>query len=284
MSLVPYAARGALYAARNPYFRTAVRFSPHIKQAALSLASNMARRVVRKMRKRKRNPIARNAVKKARLRQRIGERVGSGNCKRNETKFDGVLNTRSLESDNLFTITQGTQIFQRLQDIVNLRGIRICTSFVLNTGTHTANGEKCFINMAVISPREDSLTGVDAVPTSDFFRGNDNNRHQDFSITLTALEFHCLPINTDKWNVHRHKRFAIGPYSSTEGRSSKMVNMYIKVNRQIRFEDLPTERPIKPMYLCTWADYQDKASGAVSISGTINWQMVITRYFREPKN
>jgi len=227
----------------------------------------------------------RNIRQKARLRKRVGERIGTGPAKRHETNVDDTLTTRELRSDPLLNIPAGTALNQRQRDIVNFRGIKVCMSLVLNSGLNTGNGEHVYVNVAVISPKADNLTGDDAVPTAEFFRGNADDRAQDFDSTqLSSLEFRCLPINTDKYNVHKHIRFMLGPYASTEGKNTKTLEFYVKVNRQIRYEATNANPEGKAMYLCYWACFQDDAAGTGQATGQINHQLRLVRYFREPKN
>jgi len=301
MALVPAAARGVVSALRSPLFRSIVQRTPAssaarrlIFETAGAELGNMARKRLRKgvsalfkSRKRRRfqTPQRKNSRVKARLRTKVGERFGHGDSKRNQTLQNKIISTRTLYSDNLFTISRGTAIYQRMQDVVNFKGAKVCLSLRLTAGAaaHTANGEKLFINIAVLSAKEGTLTGQDSVPVTDFFRGNDDNRFQDFADTLHALEYHCLPINTDIYNVHKHKRITLGPFNATERFNTRNVMFYVKVNRQIRYDDSPFERPIKPMYLVYWCDFQMKDPANVAIASMLDMQSQIIRYFKEPK-
>lgn len=284
-ALTPYVA-GAL---ANPSL--AIRQAAFAAELGKELAMYGGRAALSSFKGRKRargNPAPRQKFKAAKKRmENVGEDVGKGTAKRHDTIIDDTLTTRELRSDPLLNIpfpsTVGA-LNQRLRDIVHFVGVKICMSVLLNTGVNTPQGQHVYMNVAVISAKEQNLSTPDSVPPENFFRGNGIERGTDFSTNLTALEFRCLPINSDKYTIHYHKRHTLAPFSSNEGRNQMTTEFYIPVNRQIRY-DRGSENPDGAnMFLVYWADFQDKAGLTPIVTGNLNQQVRIVRYFKEPRN
>jgi len=213
--------------------------------------------------------------------RRVGERVGSGTAKRNDEKTNGNLNSRTLYIQPLLNIPKGADIDQRERLVVNFRGVKFCHSMILQNGTNTADGQQVYLNRVIVSEK-----GCDAEPaTNKFFRGNATDRGTTFSATaLSALDFHCLPLNTDKWNVHMHKRSKLAPYSSTEGKNARTFQHYFKLNRQIRYLENDSIPIGKQVYYMYWFDFQGKNAGDPIVTSAIQHDLHLNRYFRDPKN
>lgn len=227
--------------------------------------------------RRKRRPS--NRVRKRQVRQRIGERVGTSNAKNNLSEVIANINTRTLYDEPLLNVTRGDAINERKRDVVNFRGIKFCMSLVNKAAT--ANGQNMYFNYAIVSPKADDTKL--ALPLAEFFRGTGAQRHQAFDNALSSLDFRCLPINTDKYNVHKHKRLQLGPYSSAEGKNTRTWEFYMPLNRQIRYENGTTDVPAgKQMFLCYWCDYQDTNPGGVPVTNVADFQLRILKYFKEP--
>lgn len=215
------------------------------------------------------------------VRRRVGEPVGKSTAKKVSSNFEYDLSTRTLYDEPLLNLSKGTNIDDRLRDAVNFRGIKICMSLVNKTST--TNGQHLYFNYAIVSPKADGDKAI--VTTTEFFRGAGTARGADFTTTLNALEFRCLPINTDKWNVHKHRRLSLAPYSSNEGRNTRTMEWYHKIGRQIRYDDAGAQTPIgKQLFLVYWCDYQDNNSGTVVQTNVADLQMRFVKYFREPRN
>jgi hypothetical protein len=276
--LIPYAPRVLAYGSRFGG-RVARRYAGRIFRgvrvnrgtiglSAGSLASG----------RRRRRP-ARASRGGGRKRTRVGERPGTSTAKRNDQKTNGNLNSRTLYVQPLLNLPRGDAIDQRERQVVNFRGIKFCHSMGLISGTQTGQGQSVYLNRAIISEK-----GCDDSPATDkFFRGNGTGRGRDFNINLSALDFHCLPMNTDKWNVHKHSRSKLKPFSDTSGGNFKTFSSYFKLNRQIRYEesgDVPTG---KQVYYVYWFDFQGKDEGQPVVSSQISHDLHMNRYFREPK-
>lgn len=267
-----YGALALAAARRNKYARTALmmyntgrRFAPY------------ARTAIRLFRGRR----GRNKFRKAKLRTRIGERVGTGNAKSNRTlNLSTGVDTRTLYDEPLLNLDQGTGRNQRERGVVNFRGVKICMSFQNLNGAATK--PDMYVNVAVISPKaEDS--GTIALPVANFFRAAGTDRGTNFGTALTAIQFRCLPINTDLYNVHKHKRLNIGNVQDTARTNSKTLEFYVKLNRQIRYEGTTSTPTGKNMYLVWWCDIQSTPTAGPVITNAMNLQMDIIQYFHESK-
>jgi len=232
------------------------------------------------LRKRKRGR-AKNSRVKARLRQRVGERIGTGTGKRNEDTTAGNLNSRTLYVQPLLDIPKGALIDQRERGLVNFRGMKFCHSLIMQDPGGFGNvTQKLWLNRCIISPK-----GCDTDPIStNFFRGNGTGRAQDFGAALSPIELHCTPINTDKYNVHMHRREKLGPYASTEGRNNTVKEWYTKLKRQIRYDDDGAVPIGKQMYYVWWYDFNTATAGSAAAVGFLNHKLHVTKYFKEPKN
>jgi len=129
--------------------------------------------------------------------------------------------------------------------MINWRGTRICM-FFRNTG----NTNPVNLNIAVLAPKS---TGAGNVPVAtEFFRGDVGTRAIDFGVTLSANEFRCRPINSDEYNILRHKRYTLAQTApSASGwnngtlKNFLQIKWFIKAKRQIRYSasdgNTPTE-------------------------------------------
>lgn len=223
-----------------------------------------------------------NRAKKRKMRARLGERVGQGGAKRDAINIGQGLNTRVFYQQELLNLARGTDTNQRLRDIINFRGIKICMNFNSLTNMRTL-----FLNVAVVSPRDRQTGGT--LPLDEWFRGNEGGagtRGQPFSDALSAIQFHCLPINTDRYNVHKHIRRKILPEQNTSGtRGNRTIMFYQKLNRQIRYADVDgTDNPIRNMFLVWWIDEDNAEADSAPVLNACDLQLHLVRYFREPKN
>lgn len=214
--------------------------------------------------------------------QFFGHNVGSGNCKRNNvSEFDDqAFNSRTQYEFDLTQIarTSTNEIQNRQRDLLNIRGVRICMN-ITNTGT-----QPLFFNVAVITPKFG-----EAISTVDFFRSFGSTRSTDFATTLSPLQFHCLPINTDRYAIAWHARYTIGTanggtsYSNEHIPNYKTIMKYVPIKRQQRFDNTDVGAAERPFFLVYWADFMGVlASSSAVACGTV--QQDIVTYFRETAN
>lgn len=233
-------------------------------------------------------------LRRLKARRQVGLRVGSSNCKSDELQpiaADSATKTLN-RTTRLLALTRSSDVddrSSRLQDSVNFRGVKICFRVNLKDVSAAGKGSSKFaFNWAIISPRQEDELAT-SIPEQDFFRGSgEQSRAQDFSAGLTGLDLHCLPINKDKYIIHRHKRILMGPYESTEGKSEKYFATYLPVKRKIIYNNTGTAEqqtfPIgKDMWMVWWGAFLSEDGGAV-ITPAYTTQYKVVKYFREPKS
>ena len=264
----------------NPYARAGAltyRYGPTAYRAAGRIARFAYRRWRGRKRKKPHHP--KNA------RKRIGKPVGTSTAKSKIIVNTGLAskNTRTQYIIDLSEVPKSDAIDNRVRNIINVRGFKFCM-FV-----HNREDIPLTFNIAVISPK--AQTGVDTV---DFFRGQGaKQRGIDFATFNTSLEFKCLPINTDKYNILRHKRYTLGAAGGEvnpqdwkcDRRCTYMEFMwYTKLNRQWQYDSTTDNGPESGrVFLVYWADTWGTDGGAAPI---VNAYAVMEKhllYFKEPK-
>lgn len=277
--------------------------NPTVRKVLFSTAGKLgnmamrtaARRIQRAWRKRRGGRAGYRTAKRRRIsrikkgnigrqaRTKMGDHVASSNCKR--ALIDNVnptaRDTRILYLNSLLTLPLGQGINERERSIINCRGIKLWHRWA-----NTTNSEMT-VNVAVISNR---WSTVDNPNSTDFFRAYQDRRAQDFDPTaMTGLNFHFSHINTDRYLVHWHRRYILAPSDNDPSMNNKnsrvIIKKYIKINRQIRYEDVPDGNSNEPintnLYLVWWADRFDASAGDLSAVGEVNHAAQSVLYFRE---
>lgn len=276
--------RGTYALARSPGFRRFRTFSkwyntgraaaPYFKMAYSAWKS-------RRTRKRARGSKYKNARKKLRARRSIGRPVGFSTSKKYGTspEIRNLKTLKTLYSHPLILIKKqdgtGNRIDRRERQVVNFRG----TSFCLHV--ENLNNIPMFLNVAVVIPKNNDFLTASIIPNTEFFRGVQNSRTQDFGTGMNFMALHCRSINTDRYRVLTHKRYKISPANSTNNAGEIVHKQYVKINRQVEFDDGDLiELPRKCAYLCWWASNASNAAQATAYNVTLEQ----TQYFKEPKN
>lgn len=288
-AIAPYAPRLALQAYKRQRLITGTaRHIYNYGPTAYRAASVMAR-AYRNYRGRK----ARRA--KASVRTKIGERVGKSTAKKHVIDNTGgnSCDTRKLYARPLIEITHNpnNDIDDRQRNIINLRGLKLCLYMQNNTGNSTL-----FVNVAVIWDKKGNqeIGSYANTTVPDFFRQHQGGaaRSQDFGVALSALEFHCLPINTDRFGVLMHKRFKLAPTAAqSTGQKSpnlssfRTIMKYVKIKRQLRFQNTNISIPESgQLYVVHWCDAIGTSFGGGGLANAMTTQEYHVAYFREPKN
>jgi len=162
---------------------------------------------------------------------RFGEAPGAGVTKQKGSGYGPGGNLLNFVYETSISYpTKGTDINQRPNDMIFLKGVKYCANFQpLRPGLV----ETTLCNFAIVSRKENVYSNSDL--TNNLFRSREDTRGQSFEDTGEAIDRHCLPINTDKYHVWTHKRFKLrGAGTNLPG--SRMLSGYLPVNRQIRFD------------------------------------------------
>lgn len=239
------------------------------------------------------NPVVRASFNRMRARYRrkisgrkqVGFPPGTTTTRyaRQIATFETANNDRTLFSIDCSDIAVGTGLDQRLRDVVEFRGMRLCIR-VKNINS----AQNMYFHWAVISPKQDGTAGV---ATENFFRSDVpsvTGRGQDFDNTLDAQQLHCLPINPDKWNIITHKKYNIGQFAATSAyaRSNdafREINMYIPIKRQLRYDsDNFAQACTTPIWFVYWGARWNTLGGTAPTADLlISYR--IHAYFNNPK-
>jgi len=216
-------------------------------------------------------------------RARIGTPVGSARARFTQVHQDNTLilkNSRTLYVHEISDIEQGQLPNQRNRDLLNFRGVRLCLYW-----QNDINNRQLFVNMAVLSPK----TGI-TIDEENFFRSNAQERGLNFEEpNLTAMDYHCRPINADKYNIITHKRFVLASPNNELNcgnlRASIRVMKYIKIKRQLRYQQLfeGPETCTTPIFFCWWCEQEGAPAESEQIPSCKIDHRIIA-YFRNPRD
>lgn len=273
------AVRGAMMSPQYRYASAAIRYGPTAARAA----GRIGRWAYKRWRKRRRSGY--RASKKARY--GIGERIGASNSKQTLQTRDNAfiaIPSRTLNITQLTGTDQGTSNNRqdRQNTIINCRGFKICMAVRNNI-----QNQPLYYNCAILSPKN-----AGDITTANFFRGTGTlSRGLDFDNDRTALELHCLPINTDKFYVLKHKRYRLGPENRNnqqyhDAKMSNFMNIdwYVRLKRQLRYDDPDSNFPIDgAVYLVQWCDSYEATAGSLPLPTPLQVMQRHIMYFRDSK-
>lgn len=167
--------------------------------------------------------------------------------------------TNSLYSYSMSTLdkTSTNNISGRQRDVVNIKGVK----FVFNL--HNLSQDTALqINYAVIIPKNNRVLTNGSTSVGDFFRNeySTSERSTDFNTSVIGRDKHTLPINADEFYVLTHKKYTVNPERLGAGDPSfswnkpnyLMDEMYIPINKQVRYNDLDNEPERGRIYFVMW--------------------------------
>lgn len=272
-TLVRYAGKRALAAA--PYM-------PYAKRARLAYAVGSHLYHNRRKYAKAAKTIGRAYRRfKKRQRREIGHRVGSSTAKRYDNLTASVLNQNErtlLATEMTFPII-GDAIDNRERKMINLRGMKVCAEYKGMANIPSATGVYC--NVALLfdktNPTSSTFLG------EKLFRANGTERGRDFSSLERSIDFHCAPINTDRYGVLMHKRFRINNTSQPDMNGGKVVQTvmkYVPIKRQIRFTG---EVPDTRIFFVRWFALDSLHTATPTAGSMVRESYHNIWYFRDPK-
>jgi len=193
-----------------------------------------------------------------------------------------TYDTDSLYVADISQLAAGVNRNERLRDVIMCHGINIDLT-CLNITTN----DNLVLHYAVVAPKNSN-----AVSSSDFFRGYNEDRGRDFTAnTLSGMDFLCNPINTDKFTVFTHRKVALhavnGASGGTAFEDSTISSMqyrktWISLKRQLRYGDAnECETPLILLWYCSYPQ-KAKTAGPITDAYRLTYRAVMT--FSEPKN
>ena len=186
--------------------------------------------------------------------------------------------TRTLYSTDLTAIPKNTtsnDINKRERQVVFVKGFKVCLEI------HNIGSTAMYFNCAVIAPKCATSNSLSV----DFFRGSGNERSVDFSTSLTSLDFHCRPINSDRFTILKHKKLLLAKFGNTTNDGGTrtaytVIDMWVPLNRQIRYEDNTTTASCNPVWLVYWMDKFATPGGSAASSGQVTLGEQSTALFK----
>lgn len=248
-------------------------WNPYVRAGFITAAGLMAARAGLRAYRRRRKGIG-----------NIGKPRGTSTSKRIQiTNTNAYANTRTLYDTELTEIDKGStdRIDQRIRDMSYISGFKICIEALNKTS------DPIYLNVAVVHDKRSNDTST-LLGSADFFRGMGSSRAREFGIALTANEFHCLPLNVDRFTVLYHSRSTLAPkFSGTTGdfvnnRGKNYINIdkWVKLKRQIRYESNNAQSKV---WLIWWCDKWGAPAMTPVANDVIDFNHRVVTYFREPK-
>jgi len=191
---------------------------------------------------------------------RFGEQPGIGIIKKRGSGYGPSQNATNILYDiQVGYPTKGSEINERPNDIIFVKGLKYCANF---KNLLDGDLDSMFCNFAIVS-RKDNVNSGSSMDVG-MFTSRDSNREQNFDETPEAIDRHCLPLSLDKYHVWTHKRFKLrGRGTNLPG--SKMLSGYIPLNRQIRFTG--ANQPNAELSVIWWFGRENTVSTAPFTGG-----------------
>lgn len=166
--------------------------------------------------------------------------------------------------------------YKREKNVVFLKGFTIDMQI---TNPHV---NAITMNFAILAPKNHT---AGAIGLGDFFRskvdGPDGRGH-DFAIAYNNMDLSRNPINSDHHTVLMHRRTLLNGYNNsglattTSGKNYRVIHLYKKINREIRYEDNACTTPI---FFVMWFDDFCAIGGTASTSYGVGTPCVNLRLF-----
>lgn len=127
--------------------------------------------------------------------------------------------------------------FKRRSNTVMLSGFKFC--FEVDNGDTVDATKPMYVNFAVLVDKEAGNFGQPL--EADFFRDlrQNKDRSHDFpnGSGLTSNEYHCLPINTDRFGVLKHKRMRLSGNNANMVGQFRNMDFFLRCKRQLRWDE-----------------------------------------------
>ena len=240
-------------------------------------------------------------------RRRIGAPKGTTSSKKyyinwratggNSPQHKITVSSRFLYGFDCTQIAKDTagnlDINKRLRQIVNFKGIKLnCT--VKNLTSLAQNFHIAVISMKNGKPsfNTNSVFYPTNVANNGFFRDYGTSRDVNYNDSTNAhagpsgIALNNLPISTDQYNVHCHKRWTLKPKDDTNdwsksGNTYRQIHDWCLINRQLRFNDDSDTNCETPVFCVWWSSpvNADPDDSDTVNAIEVNWHNI--GYFRD---
>lgn len=189
---------------------------------------------------------------------------------------DIILDSRVLYSTDTSTIGQGAGENQRTRDILDLAGIRLNM-----VGNVRSASLPTYYNVAIVLNKDQREVGA-----AGFFRGY-VDRQQDFTASLSAVDYAQCPINADKFAILMHARFKLAPATSASSNtltsdSHFALKRYLPIKRRLTYgsTDIVPELADQRIFIVQWCCLYNDTTASPSIIDIMRVQQRVHYYFR----
>lgn len=222
----------------------------------------------------------------------VGNRIGRASTKKIVQYQQAYVtkNGKTLYVNPLDNLAYGTDTNQRERNIVNVRGFHICM------GIKSEVNHPIYLNIAVISPKDISISTSADVGVNFFRNYAANDRGLDFGNAQTALQMHCSPINPEVHNILWHTKTRIAGKADSSGggggdfssalTSYKNYEKWVPLSRQLSYDAVGSATPKNGrVFLVYWMNkVGDSDAGGMATAGVLaNVETNVITYFRDPK-
>ena len=273
-AMIPYQAAAAYGRYRRGGYKPFYNAGMKGFRFAYNNRGNIYRYAKRFSRSREAKRNARHAFKSTRVGNAEGPPSKSHTVKDTSTVLKSTRTLYSVELTEIQRNTTTNDMHRREGQVVFIKGFKICLEI------ENQSSSPLYFNYAIIAPRCGTT-----VTTNDFFRGLDGERSVDFSLALSSQDFHCRAINSDKYTVLKHKKLLLACFGSTNNdggtRSAyEALDMWVPLNRQIRYEDVDTDLSCNPVFMVYWMDKFTTTGGSIISGGTCAVSEQVNVYFK----
>jgi len=209
----------------------------------------------------------------------MGKPPGHSENKRTDQQVGATsMNNKLMKAIPLIAVQKDVSgdenISKRSRDTIHHKGVKIC--FMAKNRLK----EPVFFNWAIIIPKADN-----SINALNILRGDETERDQSIDNSRTYMDLRCLPINSDRYRIVKHKRFTIlfdsdkDISNPNEGCDMRVVEEYIRIDRQIFF-DGDIALPLTNVWMVWWCDFYGSAPGALIIP-SLDYSYKLVNYFKE---
>lgn len=184
-------------------------------------------------------------------------------------------------------ITSGAELNRRLSNTIKLSGMKICFT-VRNVST-----KPLWFHFAVVNLKQENTSISENMFRSQGTAVDATENAVDFNhLTLSGMDMHCLPLNSDKFHILKHMKMEIMPdatttatdYTNNSAKNYKFVDFYLDIKKNIRFRDSTDTTPESTdLYTIFWATHFGDAKGAAIATNQYEIQERVVTYFRDKK-
>lgn len=209
--------------------------------------------------------------------QQLGRKGRSAEAKRAaREQVPAATNNKELSAFDIIRVEKDVaaneNISKRQRDTILHKGVKVCFT------CKNIRKEVVFLNWAIVTPK-----AANAIDSTNILRGEAEERYLPVNNQQTTMDLRCAPINTDRYNVHMHKRYTIKPDSDKsanvkEGSDLVIIEKYIKTNRQLFFNG-DQANPLTNMYMIYWVDYYGSPTGVNALTAECSWKFI--NYFHD---